>query len=242
MAQRRRFLILIPIVLVVLLALAVGMCFKRRGSSATIAVDVSDPAPASAQGGKPAPARAVTLDWLVANSPFIFVGRLSSTRAETDSRGLVITRNVFDVENALIGAGSQKAVTLTTLGGTIGDETFSVSDTPDFASGQTYLIFTDLARTTYDAVTGDEAGVFLIVNSEVYTYGGRAVVGVQDGRIRLGAVVLEQRGAGTRSPVVSEMNNPTVGGGVLAARTAIAETARPLSLAEFTRFVMAARR
>jgi hypothetical protein len=245
MAQRRSRLILI-VLLAVILAVLVAMCFKRRGAStpaATITADVSDPAPGAAQGGNPTPVKPITLEWLVANSPFIFVGHLSNTRVETDGRGLVITRNIFDVENALAGAASQKTVTLTTLGGTVGDETFSVSHTPEFVSGQTYLIFTDLARTTYDAVTGDDAGVFLVVDSGVYTSGGRAVVGVQDGRIRLGAMVLEQMpSVGTRLPAAGEMNNPTVGGGVIKAERAIVETARPLSLAEFTRYVLATRR
>jgi hypothetical protein len=204
---------------------------------------VADPVPSAAESGRPMTAEVNSFDWLVNNSPFVFVGRLSAKSVETDSRGLVVTRNRFDVENTLVGASPQKVVTLTTLGGTIGDETFSVSHMPEFVEGQTYVIFTDLARTTYNPITGDDRGVFLVANSEVYTYGGRAIAGVQDGKIRLSSVMLDRYpGANPREPGPSDVGNPTVGGAVISAERVVVTAARPIQLAEFSDLVLAARR
>jgi hypothetical protein len=175
----------------------------------------------------------------------VFVGRLTAIDVERDSRGLVVSHNRFEVENALIGASPQKVVTLTTFGGTIGNETFSASHTPEFVQGQTYVIFTDLARTTYNPITGDERGVFLVINSEVYTLAGRAIVGIQDGKFRFGSTILEKYPGGpSHEPGLvgpTNVGDPTVGGGVVSTQP-IVPTARPMQLTEFSRLTVAAKR
>lgn len=204
---------------------------------------VSDPAPSAAGGGQPMTREVYSLDWLVKNSPFVFVARLSAMDVERESRGLVVTRNRFEVENTLIGASPQKVVTLTTLGGTMGNETVSVSHTPEFVKGQTYVIFTDLARTTYNPITGDERGVFLVVNSEIFTYDGRAITGIEDGKFRFSSMMLDKYpGAPSREPEPARATDPTVGGGVISAQTTVAPVARPMQLTEFSELVMVKKR
>jgi hypothetical protein len=227
--------------LVIALIAILPMACRHPGAIA----QVSDPTSNAVGGGQPMTRAAYSLDWLVKNSPFVFLGRLTAIDVHRDSRGLVVSDNRFDVENTLIGTSPQKVVTLATFGGTLGNETFSASHTPEFVQGQTYVIFTDLARTTYNPITGDERGVFLVVNSEVYTYQGRAVAGVENGKFRFSSVVLEQYpGKPVREPTLSNpatTANPRVVGGVVSAQT-LMSTARPMQLAEFSRLIVATKR
>ncbi len=203
--------------------------------------EVTDPA-SNSPGGTPTPAVSpYNLGWLVSNSRFIFVGRLTSKNTQKDFHGRVFTRNVFDVQNTIVGNASGTAVTLSTFGGTIGNETFSASDMPEFVLGQTYLIFTDLARTTYNPVTGDQAGVFVVSNSQMYTYDGQGIAGVQNGLIRLSSARLDsQLIQGTRVDSVPQPDNPSVQGGVRSVKRTEAGEVRPIQQAEFARLILAA--
>lgn len=220
---------------------SLAACNKVDTGSAVTLAEVADPVPSAAGGDKPSTTDVTSLAWLVRNSPFVFVGRLLGKRVETDARGLVVTRNHFAVQDTLIGTPPQNVVTLTTLGGTMGAEEVSVSHTPEFVDGQTYVIFTDLARTTYNPITGDDHGVFRVVSSQIYTYEGQAVAGVQDGRIRLSSVMLDGNSGASPRHLASEIGNPTVGGSVTSVKRAIVQPAPAIRLAEFSRLVLAAR-
>jgi hypothetical protein len=233
----------LPLLVVSLTIAAFAACDLRRMDSKGTSSEAADPGRNAVAISQPMTTEVNSLDWLVRNSPLVFVGRLSGKRAETASRGLIVTRNHFDVENILVGASPQKTLTLTTLGGAVGDEEVTVSHTPEFVEGRTYVIFTDPARTTYNPITGDEHGVFLVVNSDVYTYAGRAVTGVQNGRIRLGSAVLERHpAANSLLAGASVTGNPTVGGAVISAEPSVTRTQQTMQLAEFAREVVAARR
>jgi hypothetical protein len=220
-----------------MLIITVNLACKKPYSS-----EVADPA-RNPLGGTPTPAVSpYNLGWLVSNSRFIFVGRLTSKSTKKDSQGRVFTSNVFEVQNTILGQAPGTAVTLSTFGGTIGDETFSASGMPEFVQGQTYLIFTDLARTTYNPVTGDQAGVFVVSNSEIYTYDGQGVAGVNNGLIQLSAARLDkQLTPGTRVDGASQPDNPSVQGGVRAAKRAEVSEVRPIQQVEFSRLILAAR-
>jgi hypothetical protein len=230
-------------VLLVVFAALLTACHRKVPESSSTSADVTDPQPSAAQSARPMPIKVNDLDWLVRNSPFVFVGRLTDKTAERDSRGLVVTRNRFAVEDAVVGGTPPATVTLTLLGGMLGNEEFTVSHTPDFVPGQRYMIFTDLQRTTYNPITADEHGVFLVVDSNVYTYDGRGVAGVQDGKLRFSSELLERDLVrGPRPPGAYEVGNPTVGGGVISARRTAVTAARPMSVVEFSRLVRGVRR
>ena len=205
---------------------------------------VSDPgSPDGGAGGRPSRVSPRDLEWLVANSPLVFSGSLASQRVERDSEGRVITRNVFKVANRILGDASGEEVTLTTFGGTIGDETVSASHVPEFFSGQSYVIFTDPARTSYVPTTGGDAGVFLVVGSAVYSYAGAGLSGVRDGRLQFDAASLDRMpGLGTRNPITPMAGEPAVGGNVTGIRRSRVGGRRPLQLTEFTQLIVAARR
>src|SRR5436190_21286436 len=79
------------------------------------------PPPEAVQRGEPMALHRGDLAWLTKNSTLVFVGKLLTRKAETDNRGLIITRNHFTIERLLVGESSSGTITLTTLGGRLGD-------------------------------------------------------------------------------------------------------------------------
>jgi hypothetical protein len=233
---------LLRLSLILLTATCLGACRKESppgpapyqgGSTST------DPAPDAVKDGKPPTLHTNDLNWLVKNSPLIFVGRLSKAETAKDERGLILTRNHFDVEKVIAGS-QQQTVTLSTLGGTVGNETMNVSHMPVFIEGERYVVFTDLKRTTYNPITENQAGVFLLgPDSTVYTYNGNAVSGVENGILQISEMTLEVRvPKGTEIRKSSpEPKNPETKGGVTTATRAEVNTKKPISLDEFIQTV-----
>jgi hypothetical protein len=227
-----------------------ALCFacKRRGSGSADTtsgniehVDSADPAPGAAQNEHPLTVETNNLNWLTRNSPLIFVGRLSGQNVEKDAKGLIATRNSFEVENIIVGESSEKAVTLTTLGGTLARETLKVPHIPTFTKNQTYVIFTDLKRTVYNPVTGNEQGVFLVVDGAVYTPDGFALIGVEDGTIRLSEVALENFDRReNREKAATLATDPKTDGGIISTERTVEEAGKPMRLEEFSKAIRAA--
>ncbi|MDG3004951.1 hypothetical protein [Paludisphaera mucosa] len=199
----------------------------------------ADPPPTAERGDRPMAGRNDDLAGLAAESPFIFVGKASAAAAEKDARGLIITRNKFAVERVVVGDPATKDVVLTTLGGTLGAETTTVSGMPTFAAGRTYLVFTDLKRTAYNPITGNRRGVFRIVDGAVYSYEGRPVVGVEGGRARTGDAVAEEPGEGqAREKAAPTADDPKTSGSIVSAERAAADGAgAPMRLDDFLKAV-----
>src|SRR5215475_10964553 len=70
----------------------------------------ADPGQDAEKNGRPIVLHTNDLNWLVQNSPLIFVGHLSSQESSKDQRGLIITRNTFEAEKIIIGDTSQKTI------------------------------------------------------------------------------------------------------------------------------------
>jgi hypothetical protein len=175
-----------------------------------------DPVPEAVQTSRPVVNPMNNFNWLVQNSPFIFVGRVSGTKAEKDTKGLLITRNKFAVEKVIIGDSKAQVVTLTTLGGTVGEESTRVSNMPEFMANQTYVVFTDLKRTVYNPITGNRYGVFLVHNDAIYTYDGRALVDIKDGLIQTSDLVIESPVQGkNREEAALVVSNPKISGSIV---------------------------
>lgn len=199
-----------------------------------------DPEPDAAAQDRPMDLHRQDLTWLLENSPLVFLGRLSDRRTGQDRRELIVTHNHFEIEDVLIGDFPERRITLTTLGGALGDETLRVSHMPEFAEGQRYLIFTDPSRTTYNPITGNENGVFLVTeDSGVYTYAGISVAGIENGIVQLGGETIEGLfEQDPRGPVPLRENPQTEGEIVSAERTELPH--RPaIRLEEFVRVLRA---
>ncbi len=205
--------------LVLPMVLAVGCSSLAGRPEAT--VPSSDPAPAAVAQAAPTPWRPATLADLVRGSPLVFRGRVAEQTSERDSRGLIVTRTRFAVEEVLVGPRETSTVSLTTLGGTVGNEEMTASHVPRFVSGPTYIVFADPTRSTYTPVTGDEHGVFIVDSAQnrVLTVNSRIVLGVEGGDLRLGPF-LPPAGADQRTTAGGAEQAPQVSGAIIAATTA----------------------
>lgn len=213
------------------------------GSSAQQVAEPADPGPAAEQSTQPMTADTSTLDGLSRDSSLVFVGRLRTKVAEKDARGLLVTRNQFAIEQVIAGTFAEMTITLNVLGGTAGGETLSVSHMPEFMAERRYVVFTDPRRTVYNPITGNQRGVFLVVDDRVYTYDGRAVLGVENGAFRTGpAPPRDQVVPGTRERASSQTESPTTRGGIVSMERAPERIETPMSLGAFSRAVAAAAR
>jgi hypothetical protein len=210
--------------LVLPVALTVGCASVAERPKAT--VPSSDPAPAAVAPAAvaeavPTPWRSVTLADLVRDSPLVFRGRVSEQASERDSRGLIVTRTTFAVDEVLVGPRDTSMVTLTTLGGRVGNEEMTATHVPRFAPEPTYIVFADPTRTTYTPVTADEHGVFIIdsVQNRVLTADSRIVLGVEGGELRLGPF-MPPAGADPRTKAGGLEQAPQVSGAIIKATTA----------------------
>jgi hypothetical protein len=182
------------------------------------------------------------LSWLAANSPFVFVGRLSSRAIEQDVRGLIVTRNRFEVERVIVGEPSIRAVDLTIFGGSLDGLAMRVSHMPEFAPDQRYVIFTDLKRTVYNPVTGNQHGVFIVAGEAVYGYDGQALTGIDQGLLRFGEDAIDRPQPGHIVEGRAAAEPPKTTGNVVSAEPIEAERAAPMRLDDFLRAIAAAAR
>lgn len=86
-----------------------------------------------------------TFDELVGRAEFIFEGTVKDVRAQWVGEGSqrhIMTYVTFDVAENVKGQAS-KSYTLQMLGGTVGDMTMEVTDTPKFAVGDREILFVE---------------------------------------------------------------------------------------------------
>lgn len=214
---------------------------SQTGSSAAQTAETADPRPDAERSAQPMTTEPTTLSSLVRSSPLVFLGRLRAQTAEKDAKGLIVTRNEFDVERVIAGASTDKAITLRVLGGTVDGETMSMSHMPEFSVDRRYIVFTDPRRTTYDPVTGDRLGVFVVVGDGVYTYDGRALLDVENGVLRTGrSAVSDANAPGTREREAAQAENPRTSGGIVSMQRATEPPETAMTPDAFARAVTAA--
>ncbi len=112
-----------------------------------------------------------------------------------------------------------------------------VSNIPQFMNGQRYVIFTDLQRTVYNPVTGNERGVFVVDDAGVYAYDGRALAGVENGLLRFSDESLRASKPAEKAAVAEE---PKVSGNILSVQRAAIQAAKPMPLEAFARAIVEA--
>ncbi len=201
----------------------------------------SDPAVDAQQSNQPmkSPGELTRdLNWLVANSPFIFIGGVSSQSSEKDARGMIVTRNEFAVEQVIAGDASKKSIRLTTLGGSTGDVAMKVSHMPEFMRNRRYLIFTDLARTVYNPITGNEGGVFIVADGGVYSHDGQSITAVENGLIQFGDVSIDRADP---EKTVARAEDPKVNGAIISVQRAEPDQRRTLSIDDFSTAIRSAK-
>lgn len=96
----------------------------------------------------------------------IVVGTVVSRRAEWEHYGaskLIITKVTIAIEQAVKGSVSGMLV-VDVMGGTIGDQTLTVSDIPEFRVGDRDVLFLNLHPRAVSPLVGSNQGLFRVIN------------------------------------------------------------------------------
>jgi hypothetical protein len=108
----------------------------------------------------------LSLDDMVAKAETIVIGRVINSQSSWTKNGkLILTQTTFEVQEGLKGVAT-KTVTITTVGGRVGNAVLHVSGMPSFQPDETAVIFLERSN-NYLTVLGLSQGKFSIVNGEV---------------------------------------------------------------------------
>lgn len=109
-----------------------------------------------------------TFDQLVQQAEFIFQGTVTNTQSVWTGEGAqrhIETYVTFQVEDNVKGqAGS--SYTIQMLGGTVGDETFEITDTPKFKVGDREILFVEHNNDQFVPLVGISYGRFHVQRDE----------------------------------------------------------------------------
>jgi hypothetical protein len=132
---------------------------------ATVIVSVLASAAPRAQSAAPL-AGQLSVDEMTDRAPAIVVGTVTSRRAEWEYYGaskLIVTKVTIAVEQSLKGS-LPRTIVLEVMGGTIGDETMTVSDVPPFRVGDRDVLFLNNHPHSVSPLVGSDQGRFRVIN------------------------------------------------------------------------------
>lgn len=101
-------------------------------------------------------------DQLVGEADEIFVGTATAAAPRKLAAGGIVTDITFTNLQVLKGNAASTAITLMTMGGTVGVETFEIRGLPKFQIGITYIVFSQGNGTTIFPVVGGDQGMFQV--------------------------------------------------------------------------------
>lgn len=109
-----------------------------------------------------------TFEQLVGQAEFIFQGTVTNTQSVWEGEGAqrhIETYVTFQVEENMKGqAGS--SYTIQMLGGTVGDQTFEITDTPKFKVGDHDILFVEHNNDQFVPLVGINYGRFRVQRDE----------------------------------------------------------------------------
>lgn len=103
-----------------------------------------------------------SFDQLVAEADEIFIGTAATAAPRKRAEGGIVTDVAFTNLQVVKGNAASTAITLMTMGGTVGGETFEIRGLPKFQIGITYLVFSQGNGTTIFPVVGGDQGMFQV--------------------------------------------------------------------------------
>jgi len=111
------------------------------------------------------------LEDLVKKAGTIVVGKVTGSRTYwAADRKLILTDYTIEVDENIKGQ-NRRSVSVTTIGGKIGDLELHVSGMPSFQTGENAVLFIEQSG-TYETVVGLGQGKFTITSGEVTNYVG----------------------------------------------------------------------
>jgi hypothetical protein len=108
----------------------------------------------------------LSVDQLTDRAATIVVGTVTQRRAEWEHYGasrLIITKVTIAVEQSIKG-GAARTLVIEVMGGTIGDQTLTVSDVPEFRVGDRDVLFLNNHPHAVSPLIGSDQGRFRVIN------------------------------------------------------------------------------
>jgi hypothetical protein len=113
--------------------------------------------------GHAASVRQVSMDEMLQQCQFVFEGKVLSLEAEENSQKSIHTYVTFEIQDIIKGEYSSDTITLSFLGGTVGDVTMGVSDIKVPQVGERGIYFVEsLERSQVHPFYGWSQGHFLV--------------------------------------------------------------------------------
>jgi len=145
-----------------------------------------------------------TFDQLVSEAEVIFQGTVTDVNSQWVGEGAdrhIMTYVTFKVDDALKGAPGN-TYTIRMLGGTVGDETMEISDTPRFKIGNRDILFVEHNGSQFVPLVGIMHGRFHVQKDSA----GRDVVATDNGAPLANAAKLgmDEKAAGDGQPLLTE--------------------------------------
>jgi hypothetical protein len=107
------------------------------------------------------------LEDLVKKAHTIVAGKVTSSRAYwSPDRRLIYTEYTLEVDDSIKGRPG-RTISVTTIGGKVGDTEWYVSGMPSFQKGENAVVFVETSG-VYQTVVGLGQGKFTITNGEVF--------------------------------------------------------------------------
>lgn len=131
----------------------------------------------------------------------IVIGTVATTSARRTGAREIVTDYRFDKLEVVKGTVSNSSLTLTMLGGSVGNDKLSVVGAPTFKRGARYLVFVTGNGTVMFPLVGGDQGIFQIRGDplsgvpRVHDYAGRAVTRLPD-RAIISELSLQNEGPG----------------------------------------------
>lgn len=118
--------------------------------------------------GHAAGIREVTMDEMLQESQFVFEGRVVAITAQKNNQNRIHTYVTFEIEEIIKGTCPRDTITLSFLGGTVGEETMAVSDMAFPQVGEHGIYFVEsLERSQVHPLYGWSQGHFLVERDSI---------------------------------------------------------------------------
>ena len=102
----------------------------------------------------------------IEQTQFIFLGRVIGLESfHSDSGQFILTRYTFQVEESIKGAEAER-LEIVEYGGTVGDETLTVSHSPGYGLNQEYLVFCYVDPLRQNRTLGGSLGRFAVLQDQ----------------------------------------------------------------------------
>lgn len=139
--------------------------------------------------------RYIPIENMPAMADFVIVGTIVDSSCRWDHRGVMIFTDYTILVEDRISGNPDHAIVMSFAGGTVGDDSIFVSNTPKLEVGETYMLFGLTNEKASVPVVGHEQGVFRVLKDStngkeyIIDYHGYLLEKLENGQVIRGPLV-----------------------------------------------------